>query len=215
MRLEGITYQGPALDDEAVLTLLPPELQTLLRQVNGFVLYGGALHVRGACEEPLWHSLAEAWVGENAFHLLYREVAEGEIPFAQNAIGDQYLLRDGEVFQLAAETGKVLPVAPSLTGFFDAVGRAPFELLFMEPLRRMLESGGRLEPGQLIHVHPPFCTREVEAGVSLRPVDAETVIAYHADFAKKIAGLAEGEKVSMKEYGAEPGGGRLSTAEGV
>jgi hypothetical protein len=200
MRLEGITFQGPALDDEGVFAILPASLQVLLKQINGFILYGGALHVRGACSQPSWHSLREAWIEERAFHLLYGQVAEGDVPFAQDCIGDQFLLRDERVYHLAAESGKLIPLHLSLNEFFDAVAKAPFEFLFMEPLRQVIEAGGRLLPGQLLHAHPPYCSLEAEQGVSLRPVFGETLLAYHADLARKISLAGPDGRISMQDY---------------
>ncbi len=200
MRLEGITFQGPVLDDEGVFAVLPASLQVLLKQINGFILYGGALHVRGACSQPSWHSLREAWIERKAFHLLYDQVAEGDVPFAQDCIGDQFLLRDERVLHLAAETGKLVPLNLSLNEFFDAVAKAPFEFLFMEPLRRVIEEGGRLLPGQLLHAHPPYCSLEAQQGVSLRPVFGETLMAYHADLARKILKAGPDGRISMQDY---------------
>ena len=57
MRISGVTYQGPQERDDDLLTRLPGPLRSLLSQINGFILVGGALHVRGACELPAWHSL--------------------------------------------------------------------------------------------------------------------------------------------------------------
>jgi hypothetical protein len=200
MRLEGITFQGPALDDESLLAILPASLQVLLKQINGFILYGGALHVRGACTAPSWHSLREAWIEHRAFHLLYPQVAEGDVPFAQDCIGDQFLLRNEQVHHLVAETGKLVNLTLSLGEFFDAVSKAPFEFLFMEPLRQVIEEGGRLLPGQLLHAHPPYCSLEAEQGVALRPVFGETLLAYHADLSLKVSAAGDGGRISTQDY---------------
>src|SRR5262249_38743554 len=105
MRLEHITYSGPPPDDGDLLTRLPAELSSLLRQPNGYIQFYGGLHVRGLCREPAWHSLRDAWDGEHAFHRLYPEVQPEDIPFAEDCLGDQFLLRDGLVWRLMAETG--------------------------------------------------------------------------------------------------------------
>src|SRR5271166_4833360 len=99
MRLEHVTYRGPAIDDRAILAKLPRALTELLEQTNGFIQFHGGLHVRGACRQPDWHSLRAAWESEHAFHQLYPEVDPEDIPFAEDALGDQFLLRDGEVWR--------------------------------------------------------------------------------------------------------------------
>src|SRR3954453_4788104 len=110
MRLEDVTFVGPPIDDPEVLGLLPPELAGLLAGQNGFVQFRGGLHVRGACRGPAWHSLREAWLGEGSFHRHYPEVRPGDVPFAEDCLGDQFLLREGRVWRLAGETGEVVPL---------------------------------------------------------------------------------------------------------
>ena len=57
MELSGITFTGPKIDDQEFLASLPPALQEILTDSNGFILLHGALHVRGVCLDPEWHSL--------------------------------------------------------------------------------------------------------------------------------------------------------------
>ena len=68
VKLDGVTWKGPKIDDKEILKDLPAALRELLDCVNGFVLHGGALHIRGACMAPDWHSLRTAWQGEVAMH---------------------------------------------------------------------------------------------------------------------------------------------------
>ena len=46
VRLDGVTWNGPEIDDRDLLRELPEALKDLLGWQNGFVLHGGALHVR-------------------------------------------------------------------------------------------------------------------------------------------------------------------------
>src|SRR5687767_14998925 len=46
MRLEHLDFTGPAIDDPEILGNLPKALAALLEETNGFVQYGGGLHVR-------------------------------------------------------------------------------------------------------------------------------------------------------------------------
>lgn len=70
-----MTFTGPPLDDEDLLARLPAKLAGLLRQVNGFIQFHGGLHVRGACREPAWHSLRDAWDGAADSRALLRALA--------------------------------------------------------------------------------------------------------------------------------------------
>ena len=56
----------------------------------------------------------------------------------------------------------------------------------MQPLLQFLDEGGTLEPGQLIHAYPPFCTVESGKGVSLRAVSALELIRSHAHVAAQL-----------------------------
>jgi hypothetical protein len=101
--LPCVTFVGPAIDDRATLAELPEDLRCVLLEVNGFVAFGGGLHVRGACHEPLWHALGQA----RCFAETYPGVLDSDVAFAEDAVGDQWLLRDGQVLRLHAEHGRV------------------------------------------------------------------------------------------------------------
>src|SRR5436190_17613681 len=101
MNLADVTWKGPAVDDLELFRRLPGELVRLLQQQNGFIQYHGGLHVRGACRTPQWHSLRAAWLGKNAFHRFYPDLTPEDIPFAEDCLGDQFLLREKDVWRLS------------------------------------------------------------------------------------------------------------------
>src|SRR5512147_2404586 len=172
LSLPHLVYSGPPVDDPAVLARLPAPLAAALQERNGCVAYLGALHVRGACHAPAWHSLRHAWEGADAYCALYPTVTPTDVPFAEDAFGNQFLLREGRVELLEAESGELHPVAPTLEAFFASVLSDPSSILAYEPLTAMARVGGRLEPGQLLSVYPPFVVAESANGVSLKPMDA-------------------------------------------
>jgi hypothetical protein len=45
---------------------------------------------------------------------------------------------------------------------------------------------GRLQPGQLLNVYPPFCAKESANGVSLRAVPTDEQHAFLADLASQL-----------------------------
>ena len=184
--LPGVTFAGPTPDDHEVLAQLPAVLRELLADSNGFVAYGGGLHVRGACHEPEWHSLRAAWWGERALHRTYDAVAENDVPFAEDAVGDQWLLRGDDVVQLAAETGNLESLGFGLVGFLRDARREPVEVLGLHPLMQFADDGGRLEPGQLLQVYPPFCTAEAANGVRLDAVPAAERLHFLAELAPQM-----------------------------
>jgi hypothetical protein len=188
-------YTGPEIDDPEILERLPAMLRSRLEQRNGFIAYDGGLHVRGACREPAWHSLRAAW---DVFHREYDAVQPDDVPFAEDCVGDQWLLRDGQVLHLAAETGAVEPLALDLDGFFAAVEADPVETLGLHPLLEFQRTGGRLEPGQLISVYPPFATKQSADGVSLRAVPAHERRDFLWTMAKQLQGVPPGSTIRFR-----------------
>jgi hypothetical protein len=196
--LPHLTYPGAELDDPDILARVPAELAELLRTRNGCVAYGGGLHVRGACRGPAWHSLRDAWESDDALHRLFDEVQPADVPFAEDAFGDQFLLRDARVLRLNGELGEVTEVAESLPRFFDALLADAGLLLDYEPLLRFLAQGNRLDPGQLLAAYPPFVLSGEGSGRDLRPVDALERRRFLADLARQLHGLPEGSEVRLK-----------------
>lgn len=198
MKLEHVTFTGPPLDDEELLNRLPGNLAGLLRQINGFIQFHGGLHVRGACLAPAWHSLRDACEGAAAFHRLYPAVRPDDIPFAEDCMGDQFLLREGGLLKLAAETGDVEELGMALGGFFDAVATDPIEVLALQPLLQFQMDGGSVEPGQLLAAYPPFCTKEAANGVSLAAIATEERRHLLAVFAAQLREVPEGGEIIIR-----------------
>lgn len=195
LELAGVTWHGGPTDDPDVLEALPGSLRAVLTQINGFILFGGALHVRGAVRTPGWHSLRDAWQGDSNVASLYPTLRATDVPFAQDCVGDQFLLRADEVVQLFAETGEVEGRGLDLFEFLSAACREPSLVLSTAPLERFLRDYGTLEPGRVLLAYPPFWVLESRAGVSLRDVPVEEALRVHADFASQIAALPDGTRI--------------------
>jgi hypothetical protein len=198
MELTFVTFTGPPVDDEEVLSRLPAPLAGLLRQINGFIQFHCGLHVRGACREPAWHSLRDAWLGEQAFHRLYPDVRAEDIPFAEDCLGDQFLLRDGQVCRLLAETGEMEPLGVSLAAFLRAAQADPIEYLDLHPLLRFQQEGGSLEPGQLLATFPPFCVQASSGRRQLAAISADERRRFLADFAAQIQDVPDGGQIRFE-----------------
>ena len=191
MKIPGITWRGESIDDMEILRDLPPGLVRILSDTNGFILHDGALHVRGASLMPEWHSLRVAWRGPSAFHTLYESVQVADIPFAQDQVGDQFLIRDTAVLRLSAETGEVERLADGFEDFFSRVS---------EDIEGFLNVGLRhaMQPGQLLLACPPFVIQESGADASLKPVRAGELILFHADLARQIRDVPDGGQVEFR-----------------
>lgn len=199
MKLKNLIYRGPHLDDQETFARLPPDYQTLLAQMNGFIKFGGGLHVRGVCLEPAWHSLREVWTGEHALHRLFPQLQTDDVPFGQDALGDQYVLRNEVVHHLRAETGALASLQCGLFDFLAAAEADPVEYLTLAPLLKFQEQGKRLEPGQLLSAYPPFCTKESAQGVHLAAIPMLERISFLAHFAAQIVDLPDGQKIMIKQ----------------
>jgi hypothetical protein len=192
MMQTGETYVGPPIDDAEQLAVLPEPLASVLRQVNGFVRYQGGLHVRGACIAPAWHALRVASIGPRAFHELYWDVRPSDIPFAEDCMGDQFLLRDDVVLRLSAETGGLESLAMGVVEFFSKAEDDPLEFLQMHPLMQFQAEGGRLAPGELLGAFPPFFVQQAGEGVSLRAIPTEERRGFLADVARQVRDMPDG-----------------------
>lgn len=197
MQWDRVSFEGPPIDDPELLGLLPPELADLLRAGNGFILFAGGLHVRGACHAPAWHSLRRAWLGPDPWKNRYPGLDPADIPFAEDAVGDQFLLRSGEVWLLSAETGDVSPLGADLGEFLRRAGEDPLSFLALHPLQQFREEGGELAPGQLLSVYPPFCTHESNQGISVRAIPAAERHRFLADLSAQIRDLPDGSAIRV------------------
>ncbi len=186
MALPETTFTGPAIDDPGTFGLLPAALRAILEETNGFVAFRGGLHLRGACREPLWHSLERAWKGDHALYRLYPSVRPEDIPFAQDCVGDQFLLRGATVHRLEAETGEIENLDIDLSVFMERAEEDPEGFLGMYPLLKFEKQGGKLVPGEVIEVSPPFCLQDAEGETSLRPVPALERLASLAEFSRNL-----------------------------
>ncbi|GAC1654160.1 MAG: hypothetical protein NVS4B3_17880 [Gemmatimonadaceae bacterium] len=197
MNLSRVTYTGGPIDDAEVLDDLPSALAALLRETNGFVAFGGGLHLRGACREPNWHSLRAAWGGPTALAARYRTVHATDVPFAEDVLGDQFLLRDGVVHRMAAETGEIESLGVEVMDFLQRAAADPLGYLSLEPLVDFERSGGTLEPGQLLTVYPPFCT-QAAGPRSIDAIPAADRLAFLAELAAQLHDLPDGGTISFK-----------------
>jgi hypothetical protein len=118
-------YVGPAIDDLELFAALPSALRALLGRRNGYVSANGRLHLRGACFAPEWHALRAVWLGERAFHYRFSELRAGDVPFAEFASGEQFLLRGHSVLRLDLATGALVDLQLRLGGFFRLAERQP------------------------------------------------------------------------------------------
>ena len=166
-------YLGSDIDDQDTFNELPIEFQELLKQQNGYIRYSGAFHMRGCCMEPKWHSLARYWKGDMALSDLYPNIASDDIPFAENAFGDQLFLRDNSVWYMNGETGNIACYNRNLQEFLALIEEDPTTHLNCPLLEPFLANGGVIEPGQLLHAYPPLISNHPTENLTITPVPQE------------------------------------------
>jgi hypothetical protein len=138
------------------------------------------------------------WFGEDALHRQFPEVLPDDVPFAEDALGDQFVLRRGIVWKLAAECGEIASLNLSLPAFDAAVRADPDEFLELGPLHQFLSEGGTLEPGQLLSVVPPFLFNEAAGGVSVRAIPARQRVRFLSRLAREVRDLPNGSSVRFE-----------------
>jgi hypothetical protein len=198
--LPGIRWRPspPDVDPSRETADLPVALARLLEPVDGLVAIEGGLHILGARSRLAWHDLHQVWKGERALSILYDAVFPGDVPFAANCMGDQFLLRGESVVQLIAETGELEPVDGSLESFLRRCAAGDPEIwLGLRYLKQFEDENGRLDPARVLLPYPLLTMAESEKGVRLAALPAEEALEFHASLARRIADLPDGARVKI------------------
>ncbi len=195
----GLVYEGPPIvASELDRVDLPTFLSALLRRKNGFVCFHGGFHVRGLCTEPDWHALSTVSNGPRALHEHYQDVDKGDMAFAEDFLGDQFLLRDGQVLRLYAETGELEALSPDIDTFFDQLMADPDDLLDLPDFLQEWHRDGQLTPDKAVHVHPPFCMENPSQDYSFQPIPRLELLDCHIHLSKTLAGLPDGAQIEFQ-----------------
>jgi hypothetical protein len=197
--MQDIIYIGEPVSDSATFKLLPFDMQAFMLQNNGLIAFGGGLHIRGCCKEPSWHSLKEAWQGPNAFWRTYRGVKQSDMPFAQDGVGNQYLLRRGEVWFLDTETGEMQSLNVNFQRFIEGVTRWPEQALDLSAVIQFMQFGARLAPGELLAVYPPVCIKTAEDQYNLTRMPTEVRLQSLANLYQQISRLKPGQQIRLRK----------------
>jgi hypothetical protein len=198
IELSGVIYQGPQISDLDLLNKLPQSYREILNQINGLIAFDGGIHIRGICANPNWHSISEIMFGNMALHKLYESILDTDIPFGQDVVGDQFILRENKVYRLYSEIDDLLDLDCTLNEFLEMIQSDPIDNLGLYPLIEFMNNGNSLQPGQLLNIYPPFCTKEAANGVSIRAISVFERIKFLADFASQIKSIKENEQVRIK-----------------
>ena len=127
----------------------------------------------------------------------YPALNKNDVPFAQDCVGDQFILRDEIVYRLQGESGEIESLDVDLPDFFQSVRDDPENFLGLGPLLRFHAEGGQLRPGELLSVFPPYVFKESEAGVQLRTVPVADRLSFLATLSRALRDMEDGSRVTL------------------
>jgi hypothetical protein len=124
-------------------------------------------------------------------------VRADDVPFGEDALGHQFVLRDGIVHRLDSEVGELESLDVDLADFDAAVRADPVSYLRLAPLERFRADGGFLQPGQLLSIYPPYVFEESGKGVSMRAISAGDRLGFLAGLAAAIRDVPDGTRIAI------------------
>jgi hypothetical protein len=204
-RFEDLIFEGEVLvSGSSILKEIPSQMAEVLFEKNGFVIWRGGFHFRGIVSSPDWHSLHFAWQSKNSLWRHFESLRESDIPFAEDCMGDQYILRDEIILKMRGEDGFLQSLELSFEEFLGKVLSNENDILGLAPLLRYESEGHFLKPGHLLAAYPPFITAEAANGnVKIEAIPTIEQLSFLSMLAKQLSDVPDGGKVRfvVKEDG--------------
>ena len=196
MELPNITYRNDIIDDRETFDGLPNELKMFYSSCNGCIALNGAIQIKGCTRSPKWISLYDIWLGNKSLSATYDDVNKSDIPIAQDAFGDQFLYRNGQIMQLCAETGEIIDLDCDLKTFLNRIRSNSHDYLSLQQIKQLNEMGLTIANGQLFNVFPPFIF-DSQTERSYKPISAMEQIEFLKDLYKQTKDLEEGQSIEL------------------
>ncbi len=176
---------------------LQSELLAMLRLRNGFYAFEGALHILPAGSQAAVMSLEE-WNSADLWRYEYGDLAEGLTFFAEDALGNQFCLREDGVFSFDAETGGTNFIGPSIE---DWASRVLFDYGFLTGFPLLHEwqvTHGRVPTGSRLLPVVPFVIGGEYSVANLRLAGAVSGMCSRGNLARQIRDLPDGAQIEFK-----------------
>ena len=197
MKLPNSTFRNEIIEDRDTFDVLPNELKEFYLKCNGLVALNCGIQFRGCVNQPKWLSLHEIWKGKLSLYDVYESVESNDIPIAQDAFGDQYLYRVGQIFQLNSESGDLENLNCTLSQFLKNIETDAVGYLALQQIYKLKEMGIELKNGEMMNVFPPFILNS-ESERSFKPIPAVEQINYLQNLYVQTKDLNEGESIRLE-----------------
>jgi len=191
-QLQDIIYIGQEIDDFDTFDILPSYLKKFYLKQNGLIAFNGGLHIRGCIKFPQWHSLNNAWFGSIKLSESFESIEINDVPFGQDCFGDQFVIRNNNIWRLSSETDQIKDLGIDFYEFIKLINCRPEEILGFHDLGTI-----KIKPGQLVNVFPPFCV-EAKNGYSLKPIENDEQIRFLSYFSKKMKKNPNGTLIDLE-----------------
>lgn len=170
-------------------------LADLLKQSNGFAMWGGAflLLPSGAVDNlPSVESYnAHDWKRS------YSPAVQSTVFFALDVFGFSFGISEDRVVRLDPETGVLYQIADTLGHLLERVRNEPIEMVGIEMFNAWCESGRSMEIGQRLAPKVPFVLGGGEAVSEFYPADILERAAFNAYIYEQIRDLPDGATIEL------------------
>ncbi len=176
---------------------LADPLETLLRTKNGFFAFERALHLFPLGKQTQGYDL-ERWNSQELWRNHYSDLLMDGLCFAEDIFGEQFLIREGQIWRFDPETGEQEEHAADLNEWAykilddDQVEVGSLFANDWEYLQGPLDPEKRLIPRQLFVFGGDF---DLENLVAL---DAVKGMQVRAEVAQQIRDLPDGSRVEVE-----------------
>ncbi len=170
------------------------QLQAMLELKNGFYAFESALHVYPDCDQGGVLDLAR-WNSPTLWREAYGSDLDGYLFFAQDAFGQQFGIRGGEVYFVDTETGEAEHFASSIDGWAQEI-LADYEVHTGYPLMHEWQSQhGPIPNGHRLIPKIPFVCGGEYSIQNLYAGDIVKALHFMADLAGQIKDLPDGAEI--------------------
>jgi hypothetical protein len=172
-------------------------IEQLLKEKNGFLAFESALHVFPLGPRPEVMTLSN-WNEADLWRDAYGDLAREGLFFAEDVFGNQFRIRDQQIWSFEAETGETRPIAKDVEGWAEAI-LDDYNHLTGYPLAHEWQAeNGPLTLGDRLVPIRPFVLGGAYALHNLRATGAVRGMRWRGEIARQILHLPDGASITVK-----------------